>query len=308
MDRTLIAIPLFHVSGLIGQFIHMMLVGGTSVLLREYSTREFLQTAVRNQITFMFNVPAIYNLLLMHKEEASQITTLRLALYGGAPMSADTIMRLKTLFPGLDLQNAYGATETSSPATLMPKDWEISKVLSVGRPVPGSTCKVIGEDGRECEPQEVGELWIHGAMVIPEYWENEAANRGSFEQGFWKSGDMAMIDKDGYVYIMDRKKDIINRGGEKIYSVEVENVLYSHPKILEAAVIGVPDEIFGEQVKAFVVPVESETITAEEVIEFVKSHLAHFKTPKYVEFLQGLPRNPGGKVMKHTLREGGSNG
>lgn len=300
-DRTIIAVPLFHVTGLIGQFFHMMLVGGTSVLLREYSTGEFLQKAIHNQVTFMFNVPAIYNLLLL-REEAAQLASLRLALYGGAPMSPDTITRLKTLFPRIDLRNAYGATETSSPAALMPEGWDMSKVGSVGRPVPGAECRVMGETGKECGPEEVGELWIRGAMVIPEYWENEAANRASFEQGFWKSGDMAMIDRDGYVYIMDRKKDIINRGGEKIYSVEVENVLCSHPKILEAAVVGVTDEIFGEEVKAFVVTKEAETMTPDEVREFVKLHLADYKTPRYVEFLNALPRNPGGKVLKHALR------
>ena len=301
-DCTIIAVPLFHVTGLIGQLVHMLLVGGTSVLLREYSTGELLQSAIQNQVTFIFNVPAVYNLLLLRKEVA-QLTTLRLALYGGAPMSPETIMRLRAIFPNLDLRNAYGATETASPTTLMPSGWGMEKVDSVGRPVPGAICKVIKENGKEGGPEEVGELWIKGAMVIPQYWDNQAANRSSFADGFWKSGDMAKIDQDGYVYIMDRKKDIINRGGEKIYSVEIENLLYSHPGILEAAVVGVPDDIFGERVKAFVVPKQQQTLTAEEITEFVRSHLADYKVPREVEFLDALPRNPGGKVLKHMLRE-----
>ncbi|WP_018133406.1 class I adenylate-forming enzyme family protein [Effusibacillus pohliae] len=303
-DRTIVAVPLFHVTGLIGQLVHMLLAGGTSVLVREYSTGHFLQTSIAHQVTFMFNVPAIYKLLLL-QEELLQLTSLRLALYGGAPMSPDTILQLREIFPRLDLRNAYGATETSSPTTLMPAGWEMEKVRSVGIPVPGADCRVIGDDGRECGPGEVGELWIAGPMVIPGYWENDAANRHSFAEGYWKSGDMAMIDEDGYVYIMDRKRDIINRGGEKIYSVEVENVLCSHPNILEAAVVGVPDEIFGEQVKAFVVLKQPGAVTPHEIQQFVKQHLADYKVPEYVEFIDSLPRNPGGKVLKQALREKG---
>lgn len=306
-DITLIAVPLFHVTGLIGQFVHMLLAGGTSVLLREYSTDAFIKTVIRHRVTFMFNVPAIYNLLLL-REESVQIDGLRLALYGGAPMSPESILKLQTLFPGLILCNAYGATETSSPASLMPIGWPMEKVGSVGRPVPGAACKVMDEGGKECTPEEVGELWISGAMVIPEYWQNEEANRSSFEKGYWKSGDMAKIDTDGYVYIMDRKKDMINRGGEKIYTVEIEHLLYSHPKVLEAAVVGVPDDIFGEQVKAFVVVKESNTLTEDEIKEFVKLSLADFKVPRHIQFVDLIPRNPGGKIMKQLLREQSNNG
>jgi acyl-CoA synthetase (AMP-forming)/AMP-acid ligase II len=300
-DTTLIAVPLFHVTGLIGQFIHMLLIGGTSVLLREYTTDGFIQSAIRYRVTFMFNVPAIYKLLLL-REEATSINSLRLALFGGEPMAPSTIAQLREFYPGLTLLNAYGATETSSPATIMPIGWTIDKIRSVGKPVPGAAIKIMNGNGIPMKPEEIGELWISGAMVITEYWNNEEANCSAFTGGFWKSGDMAMIDNDGYMYIMDRKKDIINRGGEKIYSVEIEMVLNAHAQIAEAAVIGVPDDIFGEQVVAYLVPEGNQALDEEDIRTFVKSYLADYKVPKYIEFISTIPRNPGGKVMKHLLR------
>lgn len=300
-DTTLIAIPLFHVTGLIGQFVHMLMIGGTSVLLREYSTDAYIRASLAHDVTFMFNVPTIYNMLLT-REESARFTKLRLALYGGAPMTAETISRLRSRFPGLMLRNAYGATETSSPATIMPADWPADKIASVGKPVPGADIRIMDEHGNRCEPGEVGELWISGAMVIPSYWDNDSANASSFTDGFWKSGDAAKMDEDGYVYIMDRKKDLINRGGEKIYSVEIESVLANHPQIAEAAVVGVPDDIFGEQIKAYIVPKGDQSPDAEEVKAFVRTYLASYKVPKYVECIAAIPRNPGGKIMKQRLR------
>ncbi|MCP3775757.1 acyl--CoA ligase [Paenibacillus sp. MZ04-78.2] len=306
-DTTLIAIPLFHVTGLIGQFIHMLMTGGTSVLLREYRTDDFIRTAIRHRVTFMFNVPSIYNLLLL-RQESERIDSLRVALYGGEPMSPATIAKLCALFPSLTLANAYGATETSSPATIMPFGWRNDKIRSVGKPVPGADIRIMKENGEPCRTDEVGELWISGAMVISEYWSNDEANRNAFADGFWKSGDMAMMDNDGYVYIMDRKKDIINRGGEKIYSVEIETVLAGHPDLAEAAVVGVQDDIFGEQVKAYVVPKSGHTPDGEAIRAFVRTYLAEYKVPKFIEFVSAIPRNPGGKTLKQMLRGGNSGG
>ena len=138
-------------------------------------------------------------------------------------------------------------------------------------------------------------------MVIEGYWRNEEANAKSFEDGYWKSGDMAKVDRDGFVYIMDRKKDMINRGGEKIFSVEVENVLYGHEGVLEAAVVGVPDALFGEQVKAYIVKKENVNVNENDIQEFLKSRLADYKIPKFIEFIKELPRNPGGKILKSYL-------
>lgn len=302
-DRTLLVVPLFHVTGLIGQLIHMIYVGGTTFLMREYKTEPMIELIAKEKITFTFLVPTIYVLMLMNPNlEKYDLSSYRIAAYGGAPMSLETIRELSRRFPKLKLHNAYGATETSSPATLLPSKDALNKASSVGLPVPVGDLKVVDENGNTLPPNEVGELWIKGPMVVPGYWENLEANAREFTDGFWHSGDLAKIDKEGYVYIMDRKKDMINRGGEKIFCVEVEDVLYSHPKVMEAAVVGVPDEIFGEQVKAVVVPKPGESPTESEIKQWVADRLADYKVPKYVEFSNQLPRNPGGKILKALLK------
>lgn len=303
-ERTLIVVPLFHVTGLIGQLIQILYVGGTAVLMKNYKTESMIRLMEQEKITFTFVVPTIYVLMLLNTNlDSYDLSPWRLAAYGGAPMSEDTIQKLSGRFSNLKMHNAYGATETSSPATILPSKDCFRKIASVGLPVPVGECKVVDENGQELPPKQAGELWIKGPHVVPGYWANPEANAREFTDGFWHSGDLAMMDEEGYVYILDRKKDMINRGGEKIFCVEVENVLYSHPKIMEAAVVGLPDEVFGEQVKAVVVPKPDQTLTPEEVREFVAGKLADYKIPKYVEFIDALPRNPGGKVIKGLLRK-----
>lgn len=303
--RTLIAVPLFHVTGLIGQLFHVLLVGGTTILMERYRTEPFIKLIHDESITFLFNVPTIYVMIMSHPLFHSySYDFVQIVAYGGAPMSKETISELKIYFPNATMHNAYGATETTSPTTIMPKRYPEEKTSSVGLPVPVAELKIVKEDGTECGPAEIGELYIKGPMVIKEYWNHQKANLTSFtEDGYWKSGDIAYIDQDGFVYIMDRKKDVINRGGEKIYSVEIENILYAHPKILEAAVVGVKDTLFGEEVKAYVVKFPGEELTEEEVIDFARKHLSEFKVPKQVEFITELPRNPGGKILKNKLIE-----
>ncbi|KKK36909.1 AMP-dependent synthetase [Mesobacillus campisalis] len=301
--KTLIAVPLFHVTGLIGQLFHMVRVGGTSVIMKRYQTEEFIELTVEEQVSFLFNVPTIYIMMMAHPNfSLYNYANVRVIAYGGAPMSSETICKLKQCFPNASLHNAYGATETSSPATIMPKSYHESKMDSVGLPVPVGDMIVVNEEDELCLPGEVGELFIKGPMVVEGYWDNQEANRTSFLNGYWRSGDLARIDSDGFVYIVDRKKDLINRGGEKIFSIEVENVLYNHPKVLEAAVVGIPDALFGEVVKAVVVPKNGETLDQDEVREFVAARLANYKVPKLIEFASELPRNPGGKILKNVLR------
>lgn len=302
-DRTLLVIPLFHVTGLIGQLMHMLMAGGAVVLMRSYKTSTMLQMMERERITFLFTVPTIYVLMLMNQDlDRYDLSSWRIAAYGGAPMSLDTIKELEFRFFNLMLHNAYGATETSSPATIMIAGETANRPASVGLPVPVGELNIVDSEGRPLGAGEVGELWIKGPMVIPRYWNNPEANRKEFSGEFWLSGDMAKIDEDGFVYILDRKKDMINRGGEKIFSIEVENVLYSHPKVMEASVVGVPDSVFGEQVKAVIVVKPGMALTEEEVRSYVALKLADYKVPKYVSFMEELPRNPGGKVIKSGLK------
>lgn len=302
--RTIIAVPLFHVTGLIGQMFYMILLGGTSVLLEKYKNEPFLQLLQEEDITFLFNVPTIYVMMMSHPLfKENEFPHLRTIAYGGAPMPKDTIERLRKELPGITLYNVYGSTETCSPATIMPSEYSDDKLSSVGLPVPVGELKIMDENGEELLAGQVGELWIKGPMVVQGYWNNEEANQSSFENGFWKSGDIASIDDDGFVYIMDRKKDMINRGGEKIFSIEVENMLYDHPAVLEAAVVGIPDEVFGEQVKAYIVLKEDAEASEEDLKMFLRKKLADYKVPKYIDFIDELPRNPGGKILKNRLVE-----
>jgi long-chain acyl-CoA synthetase len=303
-SKTLIAVPLFHVTGLVGQLLHMVKVGGTSVIMRRYKTEEFIRLMSEEEITFLFNVPTIYIMMLNHKNfHKYSYFNLNCIVYGGSPMSSETIYKLKKHFTNAHLHNAYGATETSSPATIMPQSYNERKLDSIGLPVPVGEIKIINEKETECLPGEVGELLIKGPMVIEKYWNNGYADQSSFIDGYWRSGDLAKIDHDGFVYIMDRKKDMINRGGEKIFSIEVENALYEHPNVLEAAVVGIPDDIYGEVVKAVIVPKMNKTITKPEIEDFITERLAKYKVPREVEFVSQLPRNPGGKVQKNLLQE-----
>lgn len=300
-DRTLIGVPVFHVTGLIGQLLHMLLVGGKSVLLSRYQTEVFLEALEREEITFTFAVPTLYAFLLEAGLSHRSLASWRLAAYGGAPMPLAVLEGLSQAFPHLDLRNAYGATETASPATLMPKGASHTRSLSVGRPVPkGEVCIA--------EPDEsgVGEVLIRGPMVTPGYFGRPEENARAFtNEGFWRSGDLGYLDGEGFLFVVDRLKDVINRGGEKVYSQEVENVLYQHPGVLEAAVVGVPDPIFGERVKAVVVPKQGANLSERELQAFLKEKLASFKVPEIFEFRQALPRNAGGKVIKGVLRSRG---
>ncbi|WP_135548375.1 class I adenylate-forming enzyme family protein [Paenibacillus cymbidii] len=303
-DRSLNAVPLFHVTGLVGQMLHMVYIGGASVLVRRFRAAEFVRVLSEARITFTFNVPAVYTMMLCDESFARfRYDAVRILAYGGAAMSPQTIEQLKRTFPGVQLYNAYGATETTSPATVMPAGYQERKLLSVGLPIPVIEVKIVNHDGEICGPLQEGELLIKGPNVVQGYWDNKDANETSFEGDYWRSGDIAMMDEQGFICILDRAKDMINRGGEKIYSIEVENILLRHPDVLEAAVIGIPDRVFGESVKAVIVPKPGSAIEAAAIQAFVRLHLADYKVPRMVEVRSELPRNPGGKVLKSLLRD-----
>jgi long-chain acyl-CoA synthetase len=305
-DRTLINIPLFHVSGLIAGFSHMVSVGGTSVLMNTYKTKRFLELLDREKITYINTVPTIFVFILNYPERAQyDLSHLRLAVTGGAPMAVSTINQLTSLYPNMNFINNYGATECTGSCTFSKPESAFTKPDSVGMLTKIIDWKIVNEYGEEVARNEVGELCIKGPTVIPEYWNNpEATSREFVDNGYWKSGDMGYVDEEGCFFLLDRKKSMINRGGENIYTAEIENVLFNHPSVLEAAVVGLPDEVFGEEVLASVVLKEGHSLDAEQVRSFVGEYLADFKVPKYVQFLDELPRNPSGKVLKAPLKEG----
>lgn len=301
-DRGLVSVPLFHVTGLHSQLVALLACGGTVVLQREYDTRTMLELIAAHKISALFFVPAIYKLITLRPDlDRIDLSAVRVAAYGGAPMDRETIAALRKILPA-DLHNCYGLTECSSLATVLPSHLAEARADSVGFPVPGTQAQVRGEDGRVLPPGEAGELWLKGPHIVKGYFGAPKKTAEAIRDGWLKTGDVARIDAEGLVYILDRLKDMINRGGEKIYGLEVENVLFAIPGVAEAAVIGIPHPVFGEVPAAYVVPAQGAALVPEAIREFCRSRLADYKVPVEVRIVDRLPRNPGGKVLKAELR------
>jgi acyl-CoA synthetase (AMP-forming)/AMP-acid ligase II/AcrR family transcriptional regulator len=305
-DRSLVAVPLSHVTGLVAQLYTLLHCAGTLVLMRQFKAAEFLRLASRERITHAILVPAMYNLCLLLTDFAEHdLAAWRIGAYGGAPMPTATIEGIAARLPGLTLMNAYGATETSSPATIMPRGQTAAHRDSVGRAVACAEIAVVDEEGRELPPGEAGEIWIAGPMVVPGYWRNAEATALDFRAGYWRSGDIGSRDADGYVRVLDRKKDMINRGGFKIYCATVEDVLAEHPDVVESALVGVACAVLGERVHAFVcVRAIDETTSAAALQAFCAVRMADYAVPEtWTIGTEPLPRNVNGKIMKQLLRQ-----
>jgi acyl-CoA synthetase (AMP-forming)/AMP-acid ligase II len=304
-DRSIAAVPLSHVTGLIALIATMARCAGTLVLLPAFKAADFLALAARERMTHTVLVPAMYNLCLLEPDfDRHDLSRWRIGGYGGAPMPPATIARFAEKLPGLGLMNLYGATETTSPATMMPAHETARRSDSVGLAVTCGEIRVMDDAAREVLRGEPGELWIRGPMVVRGYWNDAAASAREFTEGFWHSGDIGAVDAEGFVYVFDRKKDMINRGGYKVYSAEVESALLEHPGVLEAAVVAVPCPVLGERVHAFVTLRGSLTVTSETLRAFCLERLADYKAPESFTFrAEPLPRNANGKVLKRTLRE-----
>jgi long-chain acyl-CoA synthetase len=249
-------------------------------------------------------VPTILWLMLNEPELASyDLSSMRQFAAGGSASPEELLRACAARLPGVQLMPGYGLTEaTAMTHTTTSLDEALAKLGSVGKALPILEDRVVDASGKDLPPGQPGELLVKGCQVMKEYWNNPEATRQTIVDGWLHTGDIAKTNKDGYTYILDRMKDMIIRGGENIYSIEVENVLYRHPKVLEAAVVGVDDQVFGEQVKAALVLRPGQRATAEEIQEFCGQHLAYFKVPKYIEFMDSLPRNPAGKVIKARLK------
>ncbi|MFC4024089.1 class I adenylate-forming enzyme family protein [Oceanobacillus longus] len=301
--RTIIAVPFFHVTGLVGQFLHMVYIGGSSAVLRRYQNEDYIRTSHKLKVNCHINAPTLFIMMATSPIiNDYSFDFVRIVGYGGSAIYQQTIEKMQEIFPNATYRNVYGATETTSPTTMMPASYPMSKVASVGFPVENGQVKVADREGNELGTNEPGELLIKGPMVIGEYWDNEEANKKSFIDGYWKSGDIAKIDDDGFIYILDRMKDMINRGGEKIFSIEVEDVLKKHPEIIESAVISIPDETYGERVKAVIVSDSLKQGDESTIQTFCLKHLAKFKVPEVIEFIPELPKTASGKILKNQLR------
>jgi acyl-CoA synthetase (AMP-forming)/AMP-acid ligase II len=302
-DVGLVSLPLFHVTGLHSQLVALLACGATVVLQREYDTGQVLELIGRHRVSALFLVPAIYKLIALRPDLVRHdLSGVRVAAYGGAPMDPDTIQALRRLLPGVRLHNCYGLTESSSLATVLPAELALERADSVGRAVPETEAEVRDASGRRLPPGEPGELHLRGPNIVRGYWRAPEKTAQAIGDGWLRTGDVARIDAGGLVTLLDRLKDMINRGGEKIYGLEVENVLYACPGVGEAAVVGVPHPVFGEVPVAFVAAMPGATLRAEELQRACAERLADFKVPVAVRFVEKLPRNPGGKVLKQELR------
>lgn len=315
-EKNLLTVPLYHVAG-VQAMLAAVYGGRTLVLMRQFETEEWLETVQGEQVTRAMLVPTMLKRIIDAPDFSKyNLGSLKVLTYGAASMPFEVIKKAIEVMPWVKFINAFGQTETASTITALgPEDHiiegtqeEQEKKLkrltsSIGRPLSDVEVKVVDEQGKEVPLGEVGEIMARGPRVMSGYWRDEQKTAQVMTPDGWlHTGDMGWMDEEGYIYLAGRGDDMIIRGGENISPEEVENVLYSHPKIEEVAVIGVPDPEWGQEPVAFVVLKSGDTATAEEIIEYCRSSLG-FKRPREAVFLDSLPRNPMGKVLKRVLRE-----
>jgi len=312
-SASLLVVPLFHVTGCLSTMMLSYATGAKVVLMPvgRFDPDVAMQTIERERVTAIGGVPTImWRILESPNLDKYDLTSVKRASYGGAPAAPELVERIERVFPHMrkTLTTAYGLTETASVATAHGGDDYFAHPGSVGRAAPTVELRVVDERGRDVPAGERGEIWIKGPTVMAHgYWHRPDANAAAFTDGWFHTGDIGYVDADGFLYLVDRAKDMIIRGGENVYCVEIENVLFDHPDVVDAAVVGVAHKTLGEEVKAVVQLRPGSTTTADDLRNWCRERLANFKVPEYVELRdEPLPRNPAGKVLKNLLRGGES--
>ena len=305
-ETSLLAMPCFHVSGT-GYGIGIMAAGTHAVVVREYDPSMALDFLERYGITKIFMVPAAIQIMLNHpRVNQVDFSRLKYITYGASPIPLDLMKRSIEVF-GCGFVQMYGMTETSGTiVALNPEDHDPNgneRMRSVGKPLAGVEIKVVDEGGNPVPPRQVGEIATRSRKNMKGYWNMPEATTATIDaEGWLRTGDAGYLDEDGYLYIHDRVKDMIISGGENVYPAEVENAIYGHPLIADVAVIGVPDEKWGEAVKACVVLKDGAQLSEAEIIAHARQNIAGYKCPKSVDFIPALPRNPSGKILRRELR------
>jgi long-chain acyl-CoA synthetase len=294
-------LPLFHVNAML-TCTSALAMGHRIVLRKAFSAGEFWEVVETYKVNFWSAVPAVYQILLTDpSRQKYDLSSMEFGICGAAPLTEETMRRFEETFR-IPIVEGYGLTEGTCVSTINPRTG-VRKVGSIGLALPGQDVKIVDDQGRELPTGQAGEIVIKGDNVMMGYYNKPEETARTIVDGYLHTGDVGIKDEDGYIFIVDRKKDMIIRGGENIYPKEIDNLLATHPKIGEAATVGVPDKTMGEQVKVYVVA-SDDSLSEQEVIDFCAANLAAFKVPKIVEILRGdLPRNPVGKVLKKTLRE-----
>ncbi|MDI9580520.1 MAG: AMP-binding protein, partial [Thermobispora sp.] len=306
-DSVLGVAPLFHITGLVGHVGIALLLGCPLIIAHRFEPNVVMDAIREHRPTFTVgSITVFISLSQLPGVTKEDWSSFRMIYSGGAPIPpAVTEAFLEKT--GIYIHNIYGLTETNSPSHAVPLGRRApvdpnTGALSVGVPVFNTVVRIVGDDGRELPPGEVGEIVTSGPQVIPGYWNKPEATAESLPGGELRTGDVGFMDEDGWFYLVDRKKDMINAAGYKVWPREVEDVLYEHPAVREAAVVGVPDEYRGETVKAFVSLKPGAQATEEELIEFCRARMAAYKYPRMIEFLDELPKTPTGKILRRELR------
>lgn len=304
--------PMFHLATF-PSVINLTLSGGTHAILEKFDLKALMETVERDRVTSTVLVPTMINFLIQHPDfQKHDFSSLHRITYGASPMPLEVLKRAMQLLPQVEFAQGYGQTESSPLLTVLSKDdhaidgSEISlqRLKSCGRPIIGVEVEVVDDEDRPLGPNQIGEVVARGPNIMLGYWKRPEETAATLRNGWLHTGDMGMFDEAGYLYLVDRKKDMIITGGENVYSTEVENVLYQHPAIREAAVIGAPDEKWGEAVIAIVSLKDGATTDEKDVIAFCAARLADYKVPKRIEIRSNeLPKSATGKILKKELRE-----
>ena len=305
-DIMLIAMPIWHSSPLNNWFMGITSVAGKSVLLREYHPLHFLEAIQKKSCTAYFGAPISYLMPLQMLPNFGDfdLSSMKAWVYGGGPIAPETVKKLEKAYQSDRFFQVYGMTESGPTGTVLYPEDHAEHAGSIGnKALPGAELKVMKDDMTPAGPGETGEIWLKAASMMKGYLNNPEATEDAFYDGWYRTGDIARIDKDGFLFIVDRIKDMIVTGGENVYSKEVEDRIMEHPGVAEAAVIGAPNPDWGETVKAIIVPAKGQELTEDELKDFLSNRLAKFKIPRKFDFVSELPHTPSGKVMKYKLRK-----
>ena len=304
--NTIVCLPMFHIGGA-GWGMVGLYAGAVNHVVREFVPAQILEIIQQERIEVILLVPAMILFLIQAPQiRETDLSSLKLIVYGAAPIPAELLKQAMAIF-GCGFQQVYGLTETTGAVTLLPSmdhdPSDAKRLLSCGYAQKEVELRIVDENGNEMPVGEVGEIAIRSPQVMGGYWKLPEATARAFKSGWFLSGDVGYLDEKGYLYIYDRVKDMIVSGGENIYPAEVESALFGHPAVADVAVIGVPDERWGEAVKAVVVKKANAHVTPGELIEWTRSKIAGYKLPKSIDFIDALPRNPTGKILKRELRK-----
>ncbi|XHA15971.1 class I adenylate-forming enzyme family protein [Citrobacter farmeri] len=306
-DSTVLPIPICHITGLSALLCLFIHIGGTIHLHQRFNAEEVLRAIEQYDITFLHGSPTVFILLTQQAEKEQKnydYSSLRTIACGAGHLNTGIIDKLSAIFPHTEIRPIYGLTETTSPASIFPGDVRHSeKKGSSGLPVPGLEFQVRDGDNRILPTGEVGHLWLKGPVVIKRYWNNEKINRQYFNDNWFYTGDIASVDKDNYLYIKDRSKDMINRGGEKIYCLEIENLISNYPGVKDIAIVPRHSDIYGEEAVAFIIADKARPLVSDNITQWLSERIAKFKIPSKIIFISELPKNANGKTDKIALRQ-----